>query len=58
LFLISPKFPGAVIVANGTFDHQENLKEWKPESEFFCKRKGSWLETVGAEAGKKFDGMS
>jgi hypothetical protein len=47
-----------VIFASGTLDYDDRLKEWKPEREFYCKRKGSWLENAGAEAGKKFEGMS
>ncbi|KAJ5148514.1 hypothetical protein N7448_000092 [Penicillium atrosanguineum] len=38
------KFPDAVIVTYGTME-LETGKMWKPELEFFCKRKADWLET-------------
>lgn len=58
LFIRNPKYPNAVIVSFGTLDlSEEELKKWKPESEFYCKRKGDWLVDAGSEVGKKFMGM-
>jgi hypothetical protein len=39
------KFPGAVIVTMGTMDFQEPTKEWRPNLEYFCKRKAEWFNT-------------
>ena len=44
-----------MIVASGTLNFDEALKEWKPEAEFFCKRRGPWLGSAGADGEKKFD---
>ncbi|KAJ5478345.1 Glutathione-dependent formaldehyde-activating enzyme/centromere protein V [Penicillium desertorum] len=38
------KFPGAVIVTYGTME-LESGRYWKPELEYFCKRKVEWLGT-------------
>ena len=50
--------PNAVIVASRTLDYDDGLKEWNPERKFYCKRKRPWLESIGAEVGKKFERMS
>jgi hypothetical protein len=57
LFIHNPKYPNAVIVSFGTLDlSEEELKKWKPESEFYCKRKGDCLVDAGSEIGKKIYG--
>ncbi|TVY19797.1 hypothetical protein LARI1_G003035 [Lachnellula arida] len=58
IFIKNPKWKGAVIVATGTLDYEEALKEWKPEAEFFCKRRGPWLSSIGANEEKKFNAMT
>jgi hypothetical protein len=35
----------------------EELREWKPENEFYYKRCGNWLAGAGLEARKKFMGL-
>lgn len=54
----NPKHTSVVVVASRTLDYEKELKDWKPEREFYCKRKGPWLEAVEADEGEKFDGMS
>jgi hypothetical protein len=46
-----------VIVASGTLD-LDALKEWKPQAEFFCKRRGPWIGSAGADDGSKFNAMT
>ncbi|TVY91856.1 hypothetical protein LAWI1_G002178 [Lachnellula willkommii] len=58
IFIKNPKWKGAVIVATGTLDYEEALKEWEPEAEFFCKRRGPWLSSIGVNEEKKFNAMT
>lgn len=47
-----------MIVASGTLDGVEGLKDWKPQAEYFCKRKVPWLEGSGVDDGKQFNAMT
>jgi len=59
IFTKNPKFESAVIVMSGTMDYEKgDLRGWKPRNEFYCKRRGGWLDGVGAEEGERFEGMS
>ncbi|KAF8860955.1 hypothetical protein BDZ45DRAFT_724240 [Acephala macrosclerotiorum] len=59
LWNLNPKYKDALIVNPGVLDlGEEGWKEWKPESEFYCKRKGDWLADLGTEKEKRFMGMS
>lgn len=33
------------------------LRGWQPRNEFYCKRRGGWLDGVGAGEGERFEGM-
>jgi hypothetical protein len=57
VYITNPKWPSALIVASGTLDI-DALKEWKPQAEFFCKRRGPWIGSAGAGEGHKFKGMT
>ncbi|TVY44574.1 hypothetical protein LSUB1_G000840 [Lachnellula subtilissima] len=58
IFIKNSKWENAVIVATGTLDYEEALTEWKPDAEFFCKRRGPWLSNAGAIEEKKFTAMT
>ncbi|TVY29543.1 hypothetical protein LHYA1_G001519 [Lachnellula hyalina] len=58
IFIKNSKWENAVIVATGTLDYEEALTEWKPDAEFFCKRRGPWLSNAGAIEEKKFNAMT
>ena len=49
------KYPGIVIVPVGTIDIDLNNATWKPNDEYFCKRKPDWLDVKRAT--NKFEGM-
>ncbi|KAH7412708.1 DUF636 domain-containing protein [Cadophora sp. MPI-SDFR-AT-0126] len=50
-------FPENIAVMAGVLDlADEEWKSWAPEREFFCKRKGDWMRSVGApEEGKTLE---
>ncbi|CZR57825.1 related to DUF636 domain protein [Phialocephala subalpina] len=55
----NPKYPDALIVNSGVLDlGEEGWRVWKPESEFYCKRKGDWLAELGTAKEKRFLAMS
>lgn len=60
MYIRNPKFADAVIVASGTVDGDELGREWRPEKEYYCKRKGKWLDekASGADGTKTFEGMT
>lgn len=58
MFTKNPKFASAVIVTSGTMEFEDALREWKPEREYYCKRKCSWLSKDAAEETEKFVGMT
>jgi hypothetical protein len=57
LFTTNERFPDIVIVPSGNLDY-EALVDWRPQGEFFCKRRGDWLRTAGADGGSKFEGRN
>lgn len=57
MFVHASNFPGVIVVASGTLDGVDSL-DWKPEYEFFCKRRGAWLESAGAPTEQQFQSMS
>lgn len=42
----------------GNLDYDTTLEEWRPESEFYCKRKVGWLKDAGVKEERQFEGMS
>lgn len=58
MFTRNPKWKDAVIVLVGNLDYDTALEGWEPESEFYCKRKTSWLKDVEVKEDRKFNGMS
>jgi hypothetical protein len=58
LYIKNPKFPGAVIVATGTMEFEDVGTGWRPEREYYCKRRGEWLEERGMGVTRRFQGMS
>jgi hypothetical protein len=57
LYIKNPKFPGGVIVAIGTMEFEDVGREWRPEREYYCKRRGKWLEERGTGETRRFEGM-
>lgn len=57
LYIKNPKFPGGVIVAIGTMEFEDVGREWRPEREYYCKRRGEWLEERGTGETRRFEGM-
>jgi hypothetical protein len=49
-------FPDVVILPSGTLDF-DALADWKPQADFYCKRRGDWPQTAGADDGSRFQGM-
>ena len=45
-------------VTSGTLDLEEGGTSWRPAMEFYCKRKGYWLGSLGIEEGMSLQGMS
>jgi len=58
LYIKNPKFPGAIIVATGTMDLEDVGTKWRPEREYYCKRRGAWLEERGTVETMRFEGMT
>jgi hypothetical protein len=57
LLTTNERFPDIVIVPSGTLDF-DALADWKPQAEFYCKRRGGWLQTAGVDSGSRFQGMT
>jgi hypothetical protein len=57
LFTTNARFADVVIVSSGTLDF-DALAGWKPQAEFYCKRRGDWLQTAEADDGGRFEGMT
>jgi len=47
-----------VVVTSGSLDFGDGESEWRPEREYFCRRKGAWLGDFGTEVENRFHGMS
>lgn len=56
----NPGYTAEIIaVASGALDlGDEELLAWKPEREYYCARKGSWLGSAGASVEAQFQEMS
>jgi hypothetical protein len=53
LFIKNPKREDDIVVTAGTMD-ESSLSKWRPDKEYYCKRKGVWLGNIGAEE-KQFE---
>lgn len=56
-FSKNPKHENAVIVMSGTMKFEDALREWKPEREYYCMRKGLWLSGKGEQT-TKYEAMT
>lgn len=61
IFVRTSNLPGVVVVACGTLDLAADKQEvdgWKPEREYFCKRRGTWLANSGAPLEHQYQTMT
>lgn len=57
LFASNETIPGFLVVTSGSLEMSKG-KEWKPDVEFYCRDKRSWLDGVESLKGtKRYDGM-
>jgi hypothetical protein len=53
LFIKNSEQEANIVITPGTMDERA-LKGWKPDKEFYCKRKSVCLGSVGAEEKRQF----
>ncbi|KAI4153489.1 MAG: hypothetical protein L6R39_001556 [Caloplaca ligustica] len=57
MFMHNPKHaPGVVIVATGTMEGDVE-RWWRPQTEYYCKRKPGWMTVDGLEDGARKETM-